>query len=74
MKPTLAELSNETLNDLGLALVSVQKSMKKIWEEQFVDPTLSSPNREKFDKAAAIPAEPASPVFTGSAALALRKP
>jgi hypothetical protein len=39
-KPTLAELSNETLNDLGLALVSVQKSMKKIWEEQFLDDPL----------------------------------
>lgn len=39
-QPTLDTLSDETLDDLGSALRSVQKAMKRVWTEQFPDDPL----------------------------------
>jgi hypothetical protein len=39
-QPTLDELSDETLNDLGSALGSVQRAIKKVWKKQFPDDPL----------------------------------
>jgi diadenosine tetraphosphate (Ap4A) HIT family hydrolase len=39
-QPTLDKLSDETLDDLGSALGSVQRAMKRVWTEQFADDPL----------------------------------